>query len=149
MFANSIRARAHSHGHAHDCRHAHARGYYHGHKKYIIGIVHGYSHFTLATSNNTITFSDQLWTTIGNNSCQTPELLKAKWSTQKFYLSFELLHWWQRMIQKSTIAIWCSIMEVHRGVGRWVLGRYVGWLGQVRSSHLSDQMSHISKVTSL
>ena len=52
MFANSIRARAHSHGHAHDCRHAHARGYYHGHKKYIIGIAHGYSHghanFTLA-----------------------------------------------------------------------------------------------------
>ena len=44
MFANSIRARAHSHGHAHDCRHAHARGYYHGHKKYIIGIAHGYSH---------------------------------------------------------------------------------------------------------
>ena len=33
MFANSIRARAHSHGHAHDCRHAHARGYYHGHKR--------------------------------------------------------------------------------------------------------------------
>ena len=31
-------------GHAHDCRHAHARGYYHGHKKYIIGIAHGYSH---------------------------------------------------------------------------------------------------------
>ena len=48
MFANSIRARAHSHGHAHDCRHAHARGYYHGHKKYIIGIAHDYSHFTLA-----------------------------------------------------------------------------------------------------
>ena len=52
MFANSIRARAHSHGHAHDCRHAHARGYYHGHKKCIIGIAHGYSHghahFTLA-----------------------------------------------------------------------------------------------------
>ena len=40
MFANSIRARAHSHGHAHDCRHAHARGYYHGHKKYIIGNRH-------------------------------------------------------------------------------------------------------------
>ena len=33
MFANSRRARAHSHGHAHDCRHGHARGYYHGHKK--------------------------------------------------------------------------------------------------------------------
>ena len=52
MFANSIRARAYCHGHAHDCRHAHARGYYHGHKKYIIGIAHGYSHghahFTLA-----------------------------------------------------------------------------------------------------
>ena len=41
MFANSIRARAHSHGHAHDCRHAHARGYYHGHEKYIIGNAHG------------------------------------------------------------------------------------------------------------
>ena len=41
MFANSIHARAHSHGHAHDCRHAHARGYYHGHKKYIIGNAHG------------------------------------------------------------------------------------------------------------
>ena len=44
MFANSRRARAHSHGHAHDCRHGHARGYYHGHKKHIIGIAHGYSH---------------------------------------------------------------------------------------------------------
>ena len=33
MFANSRRARAHSHGHAHDCRHGHAHGYYHGHKK--------------------------------------------------------------------------------------------------------------------
>ena len=41
MFANSIRACAHIHGHAHDCRHAHARGYYHGHKKYIIGNAHG------------------------------------------------------------------------------------------------------------
>ena len=55
MFANSIRARAHSHGHAHDCRHAHARGYYHGHEKYIIGIAHGYchghAHFTLAVPN--------------------------------------------------------------------------------------------------
>ena len=52
MFANSIRARAHSHGHAHDCRHAHARGYYHGHKKFIIGIAcghsHGHAHFILA-----------------------------------------------------------------------------------------------------
>ena len=44
MFANSGRARAHSHGHAHDCRHGHARGFYHGHKKHIIGIAHGYSH---------------------------------------------------------------------------------------------------------
>ena len=44
MFANSGRARAHSHGHAHDCRHGHAHGYYHGHKKYIIGIAYGYSH---------------------------------------------------------------------------------------------------------
>ena len=44
MFANSGRARAHSHGHAHDCRHGHARGYYHGHKKHIKGIAHGYSH---------------------------------------------------------------------------------------------------------
>ena len=45
MFANSIRARAHSHGHAHDFRHGHAHGYYHGHKKkHIIGIAHGYSH---------------------------------------------------------------------------------------------------------
>ena len=35
MFANSIRARAHSHGHAHDCRHGHAHGYYLGHKKNI------------------------------------------------------------------------------------------------------------------
>ena len=31
MFANSGRARAHSHGHAH--------GYYHGQKKHIIGIA--------------------------------------------------------------------------------------------------------------
>ena len=45
MFANSIRARAHSHGHAHDFRHGHAHGYYHGHtKKHIIGSAHGYSH---------------------------------------------------------------------------------------------------------
>ena len=44
MFANSGRARAHSHGHAHDCRHGHAHGYYHGHKKYIIGIAYGLRH---------------------------------------------------------------------------------------------------------
>ena len=44
MFANSRRARAHSHGHAHDCRHGHARDYFHGHKKHIIGIAHGFSH---------------------------------------------------------------------------------------------------------
>ena len=33
VFANSRRARAHSHRHAHDYSHGHARGYYHGHKK--------------------------------------------------------------------------------------------------------------------
>ena len=44
VFANSRRARAHSHGHAHDCRHGHAHGYYHGHKKNTLGIAHGYSH---------------------------------------------------------------------------------------------------------
>ena len=90
MFANSIRARAHSHGHAHDCRHGHAHGYYHGHKKHIIGIAHGYSHghayyilavpmtrsmgtleFTILSIGIifqewkvTIILSDQLWTTI-------------------------------------------------------------------------------------
>ena len=44
MFANSRRARAHSHGHARDYRHGHVCDYYHGHKKHIIGIAHGYSH---------------------------------------------------------------------------------------------------------
>ena len=38
MFANSIRARAHSHGHAHDCGHAHARGCCHGHEDTYVAI---------------------------------------------------------------------------------------------------------------
>ena len=33
VFANSRRARAHSHRHAHDYSHGHSRDYYHGHKK--------------------------------------------------------------------------------------------------------------------
>ena len=44
MFANSIRARAHSHGHAHDCRHGMPMAITMGTKKHIIGIAHGYSH---------------------------------------------------------------------------------------------------------
>ena len=109
MFANSIRARAQSHGHAHDCRHGHAHGIGHGHKKTYLGIpmgiAHGYSHghahyilavpmtlsigtqkFTILSISIilqewkvTIMLSDQLWTTISNNSFQTPKLLTNKY----------------------------------------------------------------------
>ena len=57
MFANSGRARAHSHGHAHDCRHGHARGYYHGHKKHIIGIAHYILAVPMTLSMGTIAIS--------------------------------------------------------------------------------------------
>ena len=40
MFANSGRARAHSHRHAHGCRNGHTHGSYHGQNDHTIGIAY-------------------------------------------------------------------------------------------------------------